>query len=95
MNQKLIDDLAIEHGLACDGVPDSWDTEAINNYTRAVIMECVGRCDVIASEASAAKNSNFTTDMGKQLFSGMWGGAMGCGNAIMMHFGIEVPEERM
>lgn len=95
MNQKLIDDLAIEHGLACDGVPDAWDTEALNNYTRAIIAECVKQCDAVAAHASGMKKSDFATDMGKQLYSGVWGGAMNCGNAILMHFGIEVPKERM
>jgi hypothetical protein len=87
MNKILIDNIALQHNLPY--------SEALVEYTRSIIQECVGRCDVIAEEANAAKKSNFTTDMGKQLFSGMWGGAMGCGNAIMMHFGIEVPEERM
>lgn len=87
MNKELIDKLAFKQGLPFN--------DALVEYTRAVIQECVGRCDVVAEESDAMKRSDYTTDMGKQLFSGMWGGAMGCGNAIMMHFGIEVPEERM
>ena len=87
MNKELIDKIAFQHNLLY--------SEALVEYTRSIIQECVGRCDVVAEEAHAAKTSDFTTDMGKQLFSGMWGGAMGCGNAIMMHFDIEVPEERM
>ena len=38
---KIIDDLAYHHGMYCDGTPDSWDSEAINNFALAIVKECI------------------------------------------------------
>lgn len=40
-NKDNIHDLAIEAGLYCDGVPDSFDTEAVEKFTLLLINKCV------------------------------------------------------
>ena len=36
---KLIDRLAYETGMWCDGTPDSWDTETINKFATEIVKE--------------------------------------------------------
>lgn len=38
---EIIDKLAYQHGMYCDGTPDSWDSEAINNFAIALVKECI------------------------------------------------------
>jgi hypothetical protein len=38
---ETIDKLAYQHGMYCDGTPDSWDSEAINNFALAIVEECI------------------------------------------------------
>jgi hypothetical protein len=38
---ETIDKLAYTHGMYCDGTPDSWDSEAINNFALAIVEECI------------------------------------------------------
>ena len=38
---EIIDKLAYHHGMYCDGTPDSWDSEAINNFAIALIKQCI------------------------------------------------------
>lgn len=38
---EIIDQLAYYHGMYCDGTPDSWDSNAINNFAIAIINECI------------------------------------------------------
>lgn len=38
---EIIDKLAYHHGMYCDGTPDSWDSEAINNFALAIVDECI------------------------------------------------------
>jgi hypothetical protein len=38
---EVIDKLAYTHGMYCDGTPDSWDSEAIENFAKAIIKECI------------------------------------------------------
>jgi hypothetical protein len=35
----IIDKLAYQTGMYCDGTPDSWDSEAINNFANAIIED--------------------------------------------------------
>jgi hypothetical protein len=36
---RLIDRLAYETGMWCDGTPDNWDTETINNFAEEIVKE--------------------------------------------------------
>ena len=35
----IIDNLAYQTGMYCDGTPDSWDSEAINNFASAILQD--------------------------------------------------------
>lgn len=38
---ETIDRLAYTHGMYCDGTPDSWDSQAIENFGKAIVKECI------------------------------------------------------
>ena len=45
---EIIFNAAYRNGLYCDGVPDSWDDEAILNYTKDIARECAKICENLA-----------------------------------------------
>ena len=63
--------------------------KAIDAYTELIVKECMGICGQVADDAHKQKSSSFLTADGKQLYNGVWGGAMNCGAGIANHFGIE------
>ena len=42
---ETIDKLAYQHGMYCDGTPDSWDSEAIENFAIAIVKECISAAE--------------------------------------------------
>jgi len=38
---EIIDKLAYHTGMYCDGTPDSWDSEAIQNFSNAIIEDVI------------------------------------------------------
>jgi hypothetical protein len=54
---ETIDKLAYFHGMYCDGTPDSWDSEAINNFALAIVEECIK-----AAEATRPNHVRTTFD---------------------------------
>lgn len=54
---ETIDKLAYTHGMYCDGTPDSWDSEAINNFALAIVNECIS-----AAEATRPNHVRTTFD---------------------------------
>ena len=36
---EIIDKLAYQHGMYCEGTPDSWNSEAIQNFSNAIIQD--------------------------------------------------------
>lgn len=38
---ETIDRLAYTHGMYCDGTPDSWDSQAIEQFGKAIVQECI------------------------------------------------------
>jgi hypothetical protein len=38
---KIVEDMALDAGLFCDGVPDSFDEAAINSLARQVAAHCM------------------------------------------------------
>jgi hypothetical protein len=58
-------------------------------FAELIIKECMGCCGQVAEDAHKQKSSSFLTQDGKQLYNGVWGGAMNCGSAIANHFGVE------
>jgi hypothetical protein len=41
MMNKHIEDLAYKTGMFCDGTPDSWDTNAINDFALCIINNVI------------------------------------------------------
>ena len=58
-------------------------------FAELIIKECMGCCGQVAEDAHKQKSSSFLTQDGKQLYNGVWGGAMNCGSAIANHFGVK------
>jgi len=58
-------------------------------FAELIVKECMGCCGQVAEDAHKLKSSSFLTQDGKQLYNGVWGGAMNCGSAIANHFGVE------
>lgn len=49
-------DMAIQAGLFCDGVPDSFDEQAINQFTQYVVQECL---NIIETNKEFAKTKRW------------------------------------
>ena len=77
MNEK-IRRLAYEQGLYSQGTPDSWDEEALENFGRALIEECIN-----AVENADLRFANTTYD--KDLIEGT---VEKCINSIKDRFDI-------
>ena len=63
--------------------------DQLTKFAELIVRECMGVCGQIAENAHKQKESSFLTADGKQLYNGVWGGAMNCGAGIANHFGIE------
>lgn len=64
MMNKILEFYAYEAGLMCDGVPDSWDLEAITRYTHMVIEHC---CEIMLEKESEMP-ANLTVNYIKKVF---------------------------
>jgi hypothetical protein len=80
---KKIQDLAIEHGLYCDGVPDSWDEAAIENFGLAIALELMNECRMVAVRAEEARQANEQSDFGDAFNQGQQVGALACAGTIL------------
>ena len=58
-------------------------------FAELIVKECMDLCEQIAKDAHEQKESSFLTADGKQLYNGVWGGAMNCIGRIKNHFGVE------
>ena len=38
---EILDHLAYRTGMYCDGTPDSWDSEAIENFANAILEDVI------------------------------------------------------
>jgi hypothetical protein len=44
---KILELYAYEAGLLCDGVPDSWDEDALTRYSQLLVNHC---CDILLEQ---------------------------------------------
>lgn len=82
---NIIRECAVKAGLISDeynGFDRTNLTSAETLFAELLIAECVGICESQAASAQAQQESDFLTDAGRQLYSGVWGGAKGCSGAI-------------
>lgn len=89
MNERL-KRLGVEAGLISaeyNGFDRTELTEAEKKFAEAIINQCVKLCMEVAEHADTVKNSEFTTDAGKMLHEGMWGGAQSCARKIIFGLG--------
>jgi hypothetical protein len=77
----------IEYESGKSGV--EFTEDALEKFAELIIKECMGCCGQVAEDAHKQKSSSFLTQDGKQLYNGVWGGAMNCGSAIANHFGVK------
>jgi hypothetical protein len=80
---KTLQNLAMEAGLYCDGVPDSWDEAAIETYTRLLVLHLSHICREVAMRADEAANNNDQSDYGLPFAQGQAIGALACAGALM------------
>ncbi len=90
---ELIKELEKQATTVVEGWSDERGTTRHYEFNREkfaelIIAECVKVCEQQAENAAVQKKSTFLTDEGRQLYSGVWGGAKGCSGAIMNHFGV-------
>ena len=71
-----------EHG----GTYMAFDKE---KFAKLIVRECMDLCEQVAKDAHQQKDSSFLTADGKQLYNGVWGGAMNCIGRIRNNFGVE------
>ena len=58
-------------------------------FAELIVQECMDLCEQVAADAHQQKDSSFLTADGKQLYNGVWGGAMNCIGRIRNNFGVE------
>ena len=58
-------------------------------FAELIVKECMDLCEQVAKDAHQQKDSSFLTADGKQLYNGVWGGAMNCIGRIRNNFGVE------
>lgn len=80
---KRIQDLAIEHGLYCDGVPDSWDEAAIEKFAIAVAIDLMNECRMVALRAEESCHTHEQTEFSTAFNQGQQVGALACAGAIL------------
>lgn len=80
---KRIQDLAIEHGLYCDGVPDSWDEAAIEKFGMAVALALMNECRMVALRADEARQTHEMNELSDSFNLGQQVGALACAGAIL------------
>lgn len=80
---KNIEDLAIEAGLYCDGVPDSWDQAAIERYTNMLVLHMTHMCRQVAMRAEEAGRDPNQSEFGASFAQGQAIGALACAGALM------------
>ena len=61
---KILELYAYEAGLLSDGVPDSWDAEALMRYSRLLINHC---CEIIREKGNDTP-ANVTSQYIKEVF---------------------------
>jgi hypothetical protein len=83
MMHKKIQDLAIEHGLYCDGVPDSWDEAAIEAFGKAIAVELMHECRNVAIRADEARQTHEQSEFGDAFNQGQQVGALACAGVIL------------
>ena len=89
MNDK-IKELAEKCGFRSN--PNIYDRNQsfdIEKFAELLVKECMDLCEQVAADAHQQKDSSFLTADGKQLYNGVWGGAMNCISKIKNHFGVE------
>ncbi len=80
---KRIEALAIEHGLYCDGVPDSWDEAAIENFGKALAIELMNECRNVSLRADETRQTHEQSKFGEAFNQGQQVGALACAGAIL------------
>ena len=90
MNEQI--KLLVEQ--AKKSIPPGLDTEEWlevyhTKFAKLIVQECMNLCEQIAIDAHEQKDSGFLTADGRQLYNGVWGGAMNCIGKIKNHFGVE------
>lgn len=81
-------ELAVQAGAVLDNGTIITSSMDESKFAELIIKECMGICGKVAEDAHKQKGSSFLTADGKQLYNGVWGGAMNCGNAIGNHFDV-------
>jgi len=51
---KRIEDLAYKTGMFCDGTPDNWDQQAINNFALNIINDILKHIDTTPTQQLVA-----------------------------------------
>ena len=64
-------------------------TPELHKFAELIVKECMDLCEQVAVDAHQQKDSSFLTADGKQLYNGVWGGAMNCIGRIRNNFGVE------
>lgn len=82
---KRIQDLAIQHGLYCDGVPDSWDEAAIEKFGMAIAIELMNECRQVSIRAEEARQTHEQSEFGDAFNQGQQVGALACAGAILRY----------
>lgn len=82
MNENL-HNLALQAGLYCDGVPDCWDEQAIETYTRLVVLHLSYICRSVAIRADESIHAADISDLGVAFAQGQSVGALACAGALI------------
>ena len=92
MNKIL--QLAYEHGLYAQGVPDTWDETALDSFGKTLVQMCVNRCNELAAESFDTAKSEFVTQHGKDIHMAMGMGAVSCASTLIHEFELpEIPDK--
>ena len=64
---EIVDKIAYQSGLYCDGTPDGWDEEAIMRFTYGIVEQCLTAIESIPYKRK--NQTNWAKDAIKEHFS--------------------------
>ena len=63
--------------------------ERNEKFAKLLLRQAMQVCSELAEGYNKTANSNLVSDVGRQIYEGMWGGAKNCSATIAEQFGLE------